>query len=280
MTKKRLTIVITALLLLWSGLVFHVLADWTVDAYKYDVIDREEFYDRSEQPTFEDASAVRERTVVFYGEEYTGSYQNSYLDVKDGGKIDSYEFNDGVFDVLRSSGTMVYFSMASGTPKEDMTYANALSSELIRRRMEVLSRKILSEYIELSDYVFDPYDFYYANPLTAGTPFTGWYHCYYYRYIDGMKTNERVTAYFNMSGEPRGMDVRTIFTEKEFSYELDVQRFMRSAPKSYCDEIHIDRWRRKVESRGDLILHKRWDGELILLTGDIDNYLVLRNPTR
>ena len=280
MTKKRLVLVITTVLLLWSGLVYHVLADWSVDVYKYDIIDREEFYDRPEQPTFEDTSAVRERTVVFCGEEYTGSYQNSYLDVKDGGKIDSYEFEDGVFDVLRSSGSMVYFSRASGTPKEDMTYANALSSELIRRRMEVLSREILSEYVELSDYVFDPNDFYYANPLTPGTPMTGWYYCKYYRYIDGMRTNECITAYFNMSGEPRGMDVRMIFTEKELSYELDVQRFMRSAPKSYCDEIHINRWRFKVEDRGDLILHKRWDGELILLTGDIDNYLVIRNPTR
>ena len=280
MTKKRLVLVLVAVLLLWSGLGYHVLADWIVDAYKYDIIDREEFYDRPEQPTFEDASAVKERTVVFCGVEYTGCYQNSYLDVKDGGKIDSYGFEDGVFDVLRSSGAMVYFSRASDTPKEDMTYANTLSSELIRRRMEVISREMLSEYIDLSDYVFDSYDFYYANPMTAGEPMTGWYNCYYYRYIDGIKTNERVSAYFNMAGEPRGIDVRTIFTEEELSYELDVQRFMRSAPKSYCDEIHINRWRSKLEGRGDLILHKRWDGEIILLTGDIDNYLVLRKPTR
>ena len=273
MTKRRLVLLIIAMLLIWSGLVVYALAPLAVDEYKYDVIDSGQFSDRPEQPTFEDASAARERTVFFCEEEYTGNYSHSYSDVKEGGEIDEYSFDDGVFQILRSTGKLLYFRRESDTPLEERTHANAVSCEMLKRKCEMLSRELLSEYVELSDYVYEPDEFYYVyRTMLPISRMTGYYYLNYYRHIDGVKTNELVSVFFNMAGEPRGIDVRTIFTEKEISLRLDVQRLIRSMPKGY--ESRSDRWISKFVNKENLTLFKRWDGELLLKCGA--DYIILR----
>ena len=114
--------------------------------------------------------APRTMTVTFYGADYTGQYNGSYVNAPNTYTIDKYRTDTESFEVNSQTGQLVSISLHSALEETQ--------EEKTEEECEAIARELMVQYADANQYTLE------TATIESAYIFT------YVRYIDGLKTND------------------------------------------------------------------------------------------